>query len=52
MVGAVCECADDVCQFNLLNTEFVCIGDEEQSMPVWTGGNFNFVKQVFHKEII
>lgn len=52
MVGAVCECADDVCQFNLLNTEFVCIGDEEQSMPVWTGGNFNFVKQVYHKYIV
>jgi len=49
--GAVCECSDGVCQFNLVNPEYVCISEAEQAMPVWTGGVFNFVKAVYPKYI-
>lgn len=51
-VGSVCTCAEGVCQFELANPDFICISEDEQAMPVWTGGVFNFVKAVYQKYIV
>lgn len=50
-VGATCTCDNSTCDFVLANSEFGCVPEAVQQMPVWTGGVFNFVKAVHPKYV-
>lgn len=52
-MGTKCLCTDGVCQWTMNNPDFSCISNDEQvSIPVWTGGVFNFVKSTFSKYLV
>jgi len=46
-MGTKCLCNDGICKWTMNKEYFACISHEnEQQIPVWGGGTFNFVKQV------
>ncbi|CBY36479.1 unnamed protein product [Oikopleura dioica] len=45
----ICETREGACAFKFSNNpDFGCVSHElEQQMPIWAGGNFNFIKKVY-----
>ena len=51
-VGAECKCAEGSCGFALNNPDFICVPEETAMMPIWTGGVFNFIREVFQSYFV
>jgi len=45
--GAKCLCSMGSCAFALNNAAYRCVPDTTAAIPVWQGGNFNYVKGVY-----